>query len=125
MRPNYEEAYDVIMKSFAPVAVFDKAYDALGPYPKPPVLKAGEPVHRSLVIYNDTFADDRVLVQWRATQGDQRIGGEDRRLQIPLGDHMLWDITFTPHIPGPLRLELISSKGGREQFRDMRPFLVE
>lgn len=125
VRPGYEEAYDIIVKSFAPVAVFDKAYDMLGPYPKPPLLKAGEPVNRTLVVYNDTFADDQVLVGWRAMQGDRRVAGEDRQLRIPLGDHALLQITFTPKNPGLLRLELTSSKAGQEQFRDVRPFMVE
>ena len=125
VRHGYEEAYDIIAKSFAPVAVFDKDYDALGPYPKPPVLKAGEPVHRTLIVYNDTFEDDQVLVGWRAMQGDRRVAGEDRQLSIPLGDHTLLDIVFTPDGPGPLRLEMTSSKAGHEQFRDARLFMVE
>jgi hypothetical protein len=43
-RPGFEEAYEIIRKSFAPVAVFDKAYDALGPYPAKPQLPAAQPV---------------------------------------------------------------------------------
>ena len=39
-KPGFEEAYDILVKSFAPVAVFDKDYDALGAFPTPPVLGA-------------------------------------------------------------------------------------
>jgi hypothetical protein len=125
VRTGYEDAYEVIVKSFAPVAVFDKEYDALGPYPKPPTLKAGEAARRTLLIYNDAFTDEQVQVSWQAKLADRRIDGGERTLQIPLGNHAIVDITFTPDSPGELRLELISSKAGREQFRDVRPFSVE
>ena len=41
VRPDCREAYEILVKSFAPIAVFDKDYDELGPFPKPPTLKAG------------------------------------------------------------------------------------
>ena len=93
--------------------------------PKPPTLKAGEAARRTLLIYNDAFTDEQVQVSWQAKLADRRIGGGERTLQIPLGNHAIVEITFTPDSPGELRLELISSKAGREQFRDVRPFSVE
>ncbi len=125
VRPGYEEAYDVIVKSFAPVAVFDKEYDALGPFPSPPKLKAGQPAQRTLFVYNDTFADEQVQVTWQVDRAGRRVGGEQRTLTIPLGFHATWDIAFTPDAPGELGLDLSSSKAGQEQFRDRRKFLVE
>lgn len=130
VRPGYEEAYDVIVKSFAPVAVFDRDYDALGPYPQPPRLQAGQPVTRTLIVYNDCFADEQVTVEWSATRGAQveagaREAGAKRELRIPLGGHVALPITFTPRVRGALSLILTSSKGGKEQFRDVRPFVVE
>lgn len=125
LRPEYQEAYEVIVKSFAPIAVFDKDYDALGPYPAPPRLKAGEPVRRNLVVYNDAFAGEAVEVVWRAVAGEREVGSGRRTLQITLGFHATLDINFTPAQAGELRLELISLKGGKEQFRDVRKFAVE
>jgi hypothetical protein len=125
VRPGYEEAYDIIAKSFAPVAVFDKEYDALGPYPEPAKLKAGQAARRTLIVYNDEFADERVQVAWQAMAGERRVAGEQRTLAIPLGGHAMLDIAFTPAVAGELRLELTASKGGRGRFRDARRFAVE
>ncbi len=122
VRPGYEEVYDVIAKSFAAVAVYDKDYDALGPFPQPPKLQVGRPVKRTLIVYNDEFADEQVTVTWQATLAGQHLAGEQKALAIPLGDHTLFEVTFTPNAPGELVLELSSSKGGRERFRDRRRF---
>jgi len=125
VRPDYREAYEIIVKSFAPLAVFDKAYDELGPFPKPPKLKAGASAARTLIVYNDAFSDETVELRWQATQEGKRIAGETRPLKIPLGGHALVDITFTPPAAGELFLDLASAKGGKEQFQDRRVFLVE
>ena len=125
VRPDCREAYDILVKSFAPVAVFDKDYDALGPFPKPPTLKAGAPVRRTLIVYNDAFSDETVELRWRAILEEKPIAGEKRSLDIPLGGHATVDITFTPPTVGELRLELVSAKGGKEQFQDNRLFIVE
>ena len=61
-KPGFEEAYDILVKSFAPVAVFDKDYDALGAFPTPPVLRRGQPVSRTLIVYNDAFSGEDVTV---------------------------------------------------------------
>jgi hypothetical protein len=124
--PNkeYREAWDTIVKSFAPVAVFDKAYDALGPLPKPPELRVGQPVQRTLIVYNDTFADEAVTVRWEAKLAGNRIAGADVPLQIPLGDHVEIQIAFTPPKPGNLELILVSQKNGKECFRDTKPFVA-
>jgi hypothetical protein len=125
VRPEYKEAYEVIVKSFAPIAVFDKEYDALGPYPAPPKLKAGQPVRRTLIVYNDDFSNERVQVAWRAVTGGRQVAAAEQGLTIPLGGHTTFEITFTPETAGDLELELVSSKNGREQFRDKRNFVVE
>lgn len=125
VKEEHREAYEILAKSFAPVAVFDKEYDALGPSPKPPMLKAGQPARRTLIVYNDAFSDTRVEVGWSADLGGRRIAGETRPLEIPLGEHLTFEITFTPALAGELQLVLSSSKRGTEQFRDTRLFLVE
>jgi hypothetical protein len=106
------------------VAVFDKAYDALGPLPKPPELRVGQPVQRTLIVYNDTFADEAVTVRWEAKLAGNRIAGADVPLQIPLGDHVEIQIAFTPPKPGNLELILVSQKNGKECFRDTKPFVA-
>ena len=125
VKPEHREAYEILVKSFAPIAVFDKDYDALGPFPKPPLLKVGETVRRTLIVYNDAFVDEQVVVRWNATLNGKGIAGEDRSLQIPLGGHVTQEITFTPNSSGELRLELATFKASREQFRDSRVFDVE
>ncbi len=122
VKPEYSAAWDILTKSFAAVAVFDKEYDALGAFPKPPVLPVGQPAHRTLIVYNDTFADEAVTLEWALLAGDRRLAGETRELRIGLGDHVELPITFTPTAAGPLTLRLISRKAGAETFRDERAF---
>ena len=64
-------------------------------------------------------------LRWRAILEGKPIAGERRALNIPLGGHTAVEITFTPPSGGELRLELVSVKGGTEQFQDSRPFTVE
>jgi hypothetical protein len=125
VRPDCREAYEIQVKSFAPIAVFDKDYDELGPFPQPPVLKAGTAVQRKLIVYNDAFSDETVELRWQAVLGDKSIAGEAQTLQIPLGGHTLVDIAFTPPAPGQLHLDLTSAKGGKVQFQDSRHFAVQ
>jgi hypothetical protein len=125
VRPDCREAYDILVKSFAPIAVFDKEYDELGPFPKPPVLKAGTPVQRTLIMYNDAFSDDAVELRWEAVLDGQTVAGGTHLLHIPLGGHTLVYAPFTPPTPGELRLDLASVKGGKVQFEDSRTFTIE
>jgi hypothetical protein len=64
-------------------------------------------------------------LRWKTILGDKSFAGQTRTLKIPLGGHVIVDITFTPPAPGELRLDLISAKGGKEQFQDSRGFVVE
>lgn len=125
VRPEYQEAYEVIVKSFAPVAVFDKEYDALGPYPAPPKLKTGQPVQRTLIVYNDEFENDRVELAWRVITGGTQIAAGQRVLTIPLGNRAVIEISFTPVRAGELELELIARKSGQDRFRDVRRFVAD
>ncbi|MBI4979022.1 MAG: carbohydrate binding domain-containing protein [Spirochaetes bacterium] len=124
VKPGLEEAYDVIVKSFAPVAVYDMAYDELGPFPKAPQIKSGQPQQRTLVIYNDTFSGTVVEVGWRVMSGDKKIAGEKKTMTVGLGDHVTSVISFTPNEAGDITLELMAAKDGREMFRDGRRFNV-
>ena len=123
--PDCREAYEILVKSFAPIAVFDKDYDELGSFPKPPKLKAATPAARKLIVYNDAFSDEAVELRWNAVMDGKSLAGETRSLRIPLGGHALVEITFSPPSPGEVRLELISAKAGKVQFQDSRLFVVE
>ena len=124
VKEGYAEAWGTIVKSFAPVAVFDKDYDTLGPFPSPPVLLAGKPAQRTLIVYNDTFRDEHVSVTWDVVLEGKRIAGEERPLTIPLGERAEFRIEFVSPSPGALTLTLMSAKGGQERFRDQRHFVV-
>jgi len=124
LKKGYEETWDVIVKSFAPVAVFDKHYDELGPFPDPPELRMGTRETRTLIVYNDTFEGEGVTVQWEARLDDLKIAGDSRELRIPLGAHIEFDIQFTPDREGNLVLKLASLKQGKGQFVDARRFVV-
>ncbi len=125
VRPDCREAYEIQVKSFAPIAVFDKDYDELGPFPQPPVLKVGTSVRRTLIVYNDAFSDETVELRWQAVLDGKSLAGQTSTLKIPLGGHALVDITLAPPAPGKLRLDLASAKGGKVQFQDSRDFVVE
>jgi hypothetical protein len=125
VRPGYEDAYAIIRASFAPVAVFDKDYDARGPAPVPPHLAVGQPTTRTLIAYNDTFADEEVTVAWRLLAGTTVLASGSDVLRIPLGEHRECAITFTPAVAGAVQLELTSRKKDAEQFREVRQFHVE
>ena len=97
----------------------------MGPFPKPPVLKARASVQRKLIVYNDALSDETVELRWQAVLDGQSFAGGTHTLKIPLGGHVLVDIAFTPPTPGELRLELASAKGGKVQFQDSRAFIVQ
>ncbi|NLE54143.1 MAG: hypothetical protein GX617_04320 [Lentisphaerae bacterium] len=122
---KFAAAWDIIVKSFAPVAVFDKAYDELGAYPAPPALAVGAEEVRTLIVYNDCFSDEQVTVAWSALLAGEKIAGGELPLRIELGFHTEVPISFTPPRAGDLELRLVSRKGGQEQFRDSRRFVVK
>ena len=123
-KEGFEEAWDTIVKSFAPVAVFDKAYDELGPFPDPPVLRARQQAQRTLIVYNDTFRDEDVTLVWHVELAGKRIAGDTRMLDIPLGEHAEVEIVFTPPKAGELTLTLASRKRNQERFRDTKRFVA-
>ncbi|MBN8215750.1 MAG: carbohydrate binding domain-containing protein [Spirochaetes bacterium] len=125
VRPGYEEGHEILVKSFAPVAVFDMAYDELGPFPKPPALKIGKEAVRLLVVYNDAFSGTSVDLSWKAESGGKKLAGEQKALTIGLGEHTIYRIAFTPKVAGEVSLELAAAKAGKECFRDSRKFVAE
>jgi hypothetical protein len=125
VRGGFADAYEIIRASFAPVAVFDKEYDTLGPKPEPPRLRVGSAATRTLIVYNDEFSDDDVTVAWRLLADGRSVAQETLSLSVPLGDHIEVPITIVPPVRGDLTLELTSRKAGVVRFAETRRFTAE
>ena len=94
-KPGFEEAYDILVKFFAPAAVFDKDYDALGPFPAPPVLERGQPVGRK----TRYRIDDAVTgMEMRFSCGDEMMAdaGRQKHFRGCLGIGLLGLCLFDP-----------------------------
>jgi hypothetical protein len=110
-----------VQQGFHPVLVADSEYweeqklsDPAGRWPSKPVtLRAGETVKRRLVVFNDTFAGERVDVRWQF--GEQRGSFS---VEVPLGGRVVHEIEITPQAPGRTALVLAAEKDGREVFRE-------
>ncbi len=117
-----------LKNSCAPVAVFDKKWDAdnlLGVAPK--IYRPGNVLHRTLVIYNDEFCGgDTITVTWIAQavgpgdQNNRKIASGSFVVNVAYGEKKLTDIKFK--IPADIRgahwldLVLQSEKGGEVKF---------
>jgi hypothetical protein len=124
-----------LRNAYAPVALFDKAYDDLGitPYVTGttpggvlPTIKAGEKQERTLILYNDEFRDTTVTIEVFLKAGDQVYGQAQQTLVVPLGEHIEFPCTFTVPDTGGKTLELVlqTSKGGARKFEESRRFNV-
>ena len=93
--------------SHAPVAVFDKVFDAenrIGAAPK--VYKSGDILNRELIVYNDAHHEgESVTIQWLLTVTDPHEACSDATLlsgsavvHVPYGEKHLQPLTF--QIPG-------------------------
>ncbi len=110
-----------VQQGFHPVLVADSEYweeqklsDPAGRWPARPVtLRSGEPARRRLVVFNDTFAGERVDVRWE-------LGAERGAfsVDVPLGGRVSHEIAFTPRAPSRERLVIVAEKDGREVFRE-------
>ena len=79
---------------------------------------------RTLIVYNDTFRDETVTVVWQVELDGKRVAGDERTLDIPLGEHSEIEIAFTPPEAGDLTLTLVSKKQNQERFRDTKQFVA-
>jgi hypothetical protein len=119
-----------IQRAFHPVLVADIAYwaanrmsNASGAWPSSvPTVAHGATLSLQLLVFNDTFADTGVDVDWElhldgaagaiAAQGQMHV-------DVALGRHVQVPITVTMPATGTSAyLVLTSSKGGRELFRE-------
>jgi beta-galactosidase/beta-glucuronidase len=147
IRSDMDEKMMNLKNGFSPVALFDKEYDDLGVDPlmnkNYPLLNCGDIVTRTLIVYNDEFADTLVEVEVliKSTEiyqalynytgertGKQKIVAQGRRTYIvPLGRH--FDIPYTFQVPAitegfvdMFEIEFIARKNGEVKFRETKRF---
>lgn len=121
--------------AYARVALFDKAYDALGVEPYItglreggvlPELAPGGQETRTLVLYNDEFRDTQVEIEVEvAVDGVVYAGGKGAK-RVELGEHVEFDYTFSvPDEPGrTMTLTLRTRKGGVLKFEEEKRFHI-
>lgn len=138
---------DNLRRSLSPVALFDKAYDDLGIEPllfeDYPELNAGDTTQRTLILYNDAFADTVIDIEvivrssW-VYEALSNYNGETAMVQevvaqgrktffVPLGTFIEVPVSFD--VP-PLRqgivdrldVELIARKKGEIEFSEVITF---
>lgn len=120
-----------LRNGLSPVALFDKAYDELGIVPLAaghcPPLTAGQPSHRTLVLYNDDYADTTVTVEVTTRIGAATDTTLSRAFAVGLGEHITIPYLLeVPEEPGTtLDMVLVTRKGGVERFRETKCFSVE
>ncbi len=114
-----------IQDAFSPVLVADQSYweanklsNTEGDWPSVEVsLPVDRSVTRTLEIFNDTFMGTNLHVAWQIHAGSATgpiVDGQVLDLHVPLGAHVLHQITFTtPSHVEPLYLVLSASKPGQ------------
>ena len=147
LRSDDTPAINNLRNSLSPVALFDKEYDDAGIDPllnkNYPLVRAGDTVNHTLVLYNDEFTDTiitiEVLVKSSETyqtlyhyNGDRApieriIARGSGTYVVPLGEHI--DIPYSFRVP-PLNeyiadridVELIARKKGEVKFKEILRF---
>lgn len=123
-----------LRNAYAPVALFDKAYDDLGiaPYVTGttpggtlPRVMQGETMARALVLYNDEFRGTAVDVEVLVRAGGQVYARGEKAVTMPLGHHDEFSCEFqVPYVGGELELVLRTAKEGVAKFEEVRRFEV-
>jgi hypothetical protein len=124
------EAKRNLANSFAPVALFDKEYDDLGIEPlmsgECPQVEEGETLQRTLVLYNDEWADTSVTVEVEVRSGGTVHASGRKAVELALGEHT--DIPCSFQVPnvGDAEMEMVlrTYKGGVKKFEEAKPFSV-
>lgn len=119
-----------LRNSLSPVAVFDSAYDDLGIAPladrRYPPLPAGGQSRRTLVVYNDDFADSTVAITVTTRIGGRTYSTLDWTLSIVPGEHVAvpYMLEVPPDTGATLEMVLTASKGGAVRFRETKSFAI-
>ncbi len=127
--PQSRERIANIRHAFAPVALFDPAYDDLGIAPfvdgKLPTVRAGERVMRTLRLFNDEFRGEEIVTTVQLVAQGKTLATGQTQLRVPPGEYR--ELTCAFEVPHAAEFELvrIARKNGRERFREARTFRVE
>lgn len=127
---SYPEAKQNLVKSYAPVALFDKAYDDRGIAPLKdrtyPSVSAGSTLNRTLVLYNDEFSDTVVTIEVLVVSGTTEYARGARIFDTPLGSHRDIPCSFVAPMVGGATFDLVlrTTKGGTQRFEERYRFAV-
>lgn len=119
-----------IRNSLSPIAVFDKAYDDVAIdailHQKYPILKVGNKVQRTLLVYNDTF-DNLPIMVGAALQRDGNVIAQVKQpISVVPGFHREIVCEFTvPENQGDIELVLTAERNGVCLFEEARPFTLQ
>jgi hypothetical protein len=119
---KFDAAYEMAKRGMSRVLICDKAYDALGRKPEPPLLQPGTEIERTLVVFNDDYQDgEEVLVEWELRTADGVADSGDFTVNLPKGAHTDHAIRFTtPDVTEdtPARFIVKASKNGVQKYLD-------
>jgi hypothetical protein len=125
-----EDEVNNLRNSFAPVALFDKAYDDLGIEPLRsgayPAFDEGEQLSRTLILYNDELSDTTVTVEVVIQVEGTVYATGITTGTLELGEHV--DIPYTFQVPytGGSTVEVVlrTWKGDVKKFEEVKRFHV-
>ncbi|HYG73666.1 MAG TPA: Ig-like domain-containing protein [Planctomycetota bacterium] len=121
---------------YAPVALFDKAYDDLGiaPYVTGttaggtlPSVTEGTTLNRTLVLYNDEFSGTSITIECLVRIGSTVYASGTKTFTLTLGEHMDIPVSFqVPYVSANTTMEWVlrTYKGGVMKFEEPRRFTV-
>jgi len=127
---NLRNAYD-------PVALFDRAYDELGLTPfvsgttaggSLPSISEGSTQNRTLVLYNDEFANTTVNIECLVRIGTTVYASGTKQFTVALGEHASIPVSFqAPYIASNQTLEWVlrTYKNNTLKFEEVRKFNLQ
>lgn len=124
-----------LRNAFAPVALFDKAYDDLGLAPyvtgakaggELPVAKRGTTLERTLILYNDEFKGETLTAQVQVMVDGKPVAAQVRDCQVKPGEHLElpWRVQVPAGSGKELTLMLRVRKDSRLRFEEPRRFKI-
>ncbi len=105
--------------AYQPIAAFPREYDSR--------VFGGETVRRTIDVFNDSFEDRTVTLEWVATYGKEKTENGRRMLGMASGGHEIVTIEFGPPTVTERTLggyTLRAKVGEKTVFQDRYPFTV-